>query len=339
MATDVPLSAHTVYQDLLQALLDCQVSEFVGKPLLREISGKHYWYAKSRLGDRVIQRYVGRDTPELRIRLAERQTIRRNEKAASERRSLQVAQLRAAQMPTPDRATARIVDALAKVGVFRLGGTLVGTHAFRLYDAELGARVTDEATAVTEDIDIAAFERLSLVLGDKVDPSLGETFRDLRLEPVPMLDRKGRTYRWRMEDGGAMVDILTPSFSEEEKLRKLESLGVWAQSLHFLNFLIADPIPAAMLYRSGVLVQIPRPERYAVHKLIVSQRRHGVANPKVKKDLLQADALIRTLAEDRPGELRLAYQTARDNGPSWRTALDSALAMRPAIASHIAALT
>ena len=329
MAADVPLSAHTVYHDLLQALLDQQVTGLVGKPLLREISGKLYWYAKSRLGDRVVQRYIGPDTVDLRARLAERQTKRENDKAAGERRSLQVAQLRAARLPAPDRATARIVDALAKVGVFRLGGTLVGTHAFRLYDAELGARVTDETTAATEDIDIAAFERLSLALGDKVDPSLSETFRDLRLEPVPMLDRKGRTYRWRMDDGGAMLDILTPSFNEEETLRKLESLGVWAQSLHFLNFLIADPIPAAMLYRSGVLVQIPRPERYAVHKLIVSQRRRGIANPKVKKDLLQAQALIRTLAHDRPGELRLAYRTARDNGPAWRAALDGALAARP----------
>jgi hypothetical protein len=142
-----------------------------------------------------------------------------------------------------------------------------------------------------------------------------------------------------MIDDSATVDILTPSFDSEEGLRKLEALGVWAQSLHFLNFLIADPIPAVMLYRSGVLVQIPRPERYAVHKLIVSQRRRGSDNPKVRKDLLQAEALIRILTEDRPAELRMAWQTARDNGPAWRTALDAALAIRPAIASHIAALT
>ena len=42
------------------------------------------------------------------------------------------------------------------------------------------------------------------------------------------------------------------------------ALGVSAQALHHLNYLIAEPIQAAVLYRSGVLVQIPRPERYAI---------------------------------------------------------------------------
>lgn len=338
MAATLPLSAQTTYQDLLDALLRRAAAEHPGKPMLRTISGKDYWYANERIGDRVIQRYIGRDTPELRQRLQEAGQDRDLAEVAEERRTLQVAQLRAARLPTPDRTTGKIVEALAKVGVFRLGGTLVGTHAFRLYDAELGARVTNETTAVTEDIDIAAFERLSLVLGDKVDPSLGDTFRDLRLKPVPMLDRKGRSYRWRMDEDGATVDLLTPSFNEQETLRKLEAFGVWAQSLHFLNFLIADPIPAAMLYRSGTLVQIPRPERYAVHKMIVSQRRRGTGNPKVKKDLLQAEALIRTLAQDRPVELRLAYRTARETGTSWSAALDGALAMRPSIADMLADL-
>jgi hypothetical protein len=70
-----------------------------------------------------------------------------------------------------------------------------------------------------------------------------------------------------------LVEFLTPSFRSEEDIRELPALGVAAQSLHFLNYLIAEPIKAAALYRSGVLVQIPRPEAYAVHKLIVANRR------------------------------------------------------------------
>jgi hypothetical protein len=42
-----------------------------------------------------------------------------------------------------------------------------------------------------------------------------------------------------------------------EQIRDLPALGVSAQSRHFLNYLIADPIKAAVLDRSGVLVQIP----------------------------------------------------------------------------------
>jgi hypothetical protein len=42
-----------------------------------------------------------------------------------------------------------------------------------------------------------------------------------------------------------------------EQIRDLPALGVSAQSWHFLNHLIAYPIKAAVLDRSGVLVQIP----------------------------------------------------------------------------------
>ena len=111
----------------------------------------------------------------------------------------------------------------------------------------------------------------------------------------------------------------------------LEPLGVYAQALSFLNFLIADPIPAVGLYRSGVLVQVPRPERFAIHKLIVSQRRIGDAQAKARKDLAQAEALIAILAEDRPYALKDAFQIAQDNGPKWREAIAKSLQQRPQI--------
>lgn len=68
--------------------------------------------------------------------------------------------------------------------------------------------------------------------------------------------------RLLMDDAGSSIigRPHTPSFHPEEDVRDLPALGVAAQSLHFLNFLIAEPIKAAALYRSGVLIQIPRPE-------------------------------------------------------------------------------
>jgi len=115
-----------------------------------------------------------------------------------------------------------------------------------------------------------------------------------------------------------MVDFLAPKMREESDILMLEPLGVYAQALSFLNFLIAEPIPAVGLYRSGVLVQIPRPERYAIHKLIVAQRRAASSQAKAKKDLAQAEALIRILADDRPYTLAEAYETAISTGPKWK---------------------
>jgi len=136
-----------------------------------------------------------------------------------------------------------------------------------------------------------------------------------------------------MQGGGTMVDFLAPRMREDTETLLLAPLGVYAQALSFLNFLIAEPIPAVGLYRSGVLVQIPRPERYAIHKLIVAQRRFGNMQAKIRKDLAQAEVLIRLLMEDRPSALIEAYEKAINAGPKWKGAIKKSLAQRPEIAA------
>jgi hypothetical protein len=246
--------------------------------------------------------------------------------------------LRAEGIPQTDRANGSLLAAMERAGVFRLGGTVVGTHAFRQYEAELGVRYTLSELAQTGDLDIAQFERLSLALGDQVEENLASTFRALDFEALPSL--KGNSvWRWKQIASGAMIEFLTPSFRPEEDIRELPALGVAAQSLHFLNYLIADPIKAAVLYRSGVLVQIPRPERYAVHKLIVADRRQGGPDQiKSRKDRAQAAFLIRVLAEDRPGDLAEAYEDARTRGPQWRAHIDASLKRMPDTAALLAGL-
>ena len=110
--------------------------------------------------------------------------------------------------------------------------------------------------------------------------------------------------------------------------------------MNYLNFLIADPIHAVALYRSGVLVQIPRPERYAIHKLIVADRRHGGPDQaKSVKDRGQASFLIDVLAQDRPDDLAEAYADALSRGPRWRHRINSSLAKMPATKDVLAKLT
>src|SRR5262245_59559066 len=133
----------------------------------------------------------------MRQRIDRAQQDHEADKEFERRCSSLAAQLRAAGLPSVDRDTGKILNAMARVGVFRLGGTLVGTHAFRLYSAELGVPLS-ETMAVTDDVDIAAFENLKLVVEDAVAPSLAETFMELRLEPVPNLDTRGRSTRWKM---------------------------------------------------------------------------------------------------------------------------------------------
>lgn len=326
------------WADLLRMLKDSSVSPLKGSATRKVIGGRGYWYDRYRLGSEVVDRYIGEDSAELRARLEREAEISQARKANERERARLLRVLRAEGYLMADAQTGQVVSAMARAGVFRLGGTLVGTHAFRLYEGELGVRIGFDQAAVTDDIDIASFERLSLALGDQVEEPLSEVFAQLKFDPLPALE-PGRVWRWRQTNRTTLVEFLTPSFAEDEGLRELPALGVSAQSLHFLNYLIAAPIQVPLLYRSGTLVQVPRPERFAIHKLIVADRRRGGPEAlKARKDQAQAAFLIEVLSEERPGDLAEAYEQALDNGPAWRARLAATLARMPETQAVLSAL-
>ncbi|WP_028712981.1 MULTISPECIES: GSU2403 family nucleotidyltransferase fold protein [unclassified Paracoccus (in: a-proteobacteria)] len=338
MAQHLSAVAVAAWTDLLRHLKDAAVSELRGTPRLKKVGQKGYWYDHFRIGDKTVDRYIGEDGEELRARLARQEALREAERQSQRERSRLMRILRAEGCLMTDRGSGQVISAMARAGVFRLGGTLVGTQAFRCYEGELGIRIGFDQTAMTDDIDIASFERLSLVLGDQVTEPLAEVFRDLRFDPLPSLEGQ-RVWRWRQGEQQTLVEFLTPCFDGTEGLRDLPALGVSAQSLHYLNFLIAQPIRVPLLYRAGFLIQVPRPERYAIHKLIVAdRRREGPDALKARKDRAQAEFLIEALAEERPEDLRDAYETAMGQGPSWRARLAATLARMPHLRDRLQAL-
>ncbi len=325
-----PLSsiAMSAYTDLVRLLKDDALSGVAGKPTLKHRGDKAYWYAARRVGTEMRFIYIGEDSDEIRARIDSIEDLRATAKERQAERSRLVRLLRAEGLTPTDRATGSILSAMAAAGTFRLGGTIVGTNAFRLYEGELGIRLPLGGMASTGDIDIAQFEKLSLALEDQVDPGLAETFTALKFAPLPGLN-KGQTWRWAQGGSGQLVEFLTPAFGDET-VRELPALGVNAQALNYLNFLIAEPIHAAALYRSGILVQVPRPERYAIHKLIIADRRRdGDGSLKASKDREQAAFLIEAMAEDRPDDLSRAYLAALEIGPRWRERIGNSLKRMP----------
>ncbi len=329
--------AQAAYHDLCRLLMDDAASEIIGTPQILMRSGRGYWYDLHRVGTSVRNRYLGEDSPEMADRMARHAELSSNAKARAEERTRLVRTLRAEGLASVDRTTGSLLVGMERAGVFRRGGTLVGTQAFKLYEGELAIRLGKTDLTQTGDIDIAQFEHLSLAIGDKVEENLAQTFKALNFDPIPGI-RTTSVWRWRQTTSTAMVEFLTPSFRPEEDIRELPALGVAAQSLHFLNYLIAEPIKAAALYRSGVLVQIPRPEAYAIHKLIVANRRTGPDQLKSRKDRAQAALLIEALAEDRPDELREAHEDALSRGPQWRKHIEATLSRMPDTAERLTAL-
>lgn len=328
---EIPASLQTTYANLLQAHLNQPDFDFDGAPFTVERRGKLYWYVNQRSvgASPIRQRYLGPDTDEMRIRIDAMRDRKADREAFRGSCTRMVAQLRAGGIAGIDRQTGTALRALVRSGVFRLGGTLVGTQAFRHYDLELGVALSasdgaDAQLRETQDLDIASFERLSNTVEDEADPDITQALVELGYKPISRLERNKPT-SWRHAHSTYDIDFLTPCFNEKQGPTHLKSFNLWAQGLHYLDFLIKDPMPAVSIYMEGLLLQVPRPERYAIHKLIVSQQRAPGSGTKARKDIQQARAIIWAMAQDRLHEISSALAEADGMGPKWRAALDLAL--------------
>jgi hypothetical protein len=316
----IPLVAQTTYAELLER---CEASSFSrafpedGTFSSKTIKDRRYWYFQTSTAHGRVQRYVGPETPELLERITHHRELRDDEK---ERRALVSALTRSFGLPPPIAPIGDLVAALARAGVFRLRSVLVGTVAYQSYPAILGTKLSN-ALLQTGDVDIAQFTSVSVAVGDQTPPML-EVLRavDKTFREVPHTAGHRHTTSY-IGKGGLRVDLVTPNEgSDTDRPQSLPALGTDAQPLRYLDYLIHEPLKAVMLHGSGILVLVPAPERFAVHKLILAlQRPIGAA--KRDKDVAQAGALILALLEKRSEDLRLAWDEAYERGPQWRKML------------------
>ena len=311
------LAFQTTYAELLdQCALDAFDEAFpeAGAFVAKEVGGRRYWYFQLPASQKQKQRYVGPESPQLLKHIEQHRQAREAERT---RRSLVSTLVRSAALPRPLPRIGEVVAALAKAGVFRLRGVLVGTVAYQTYPGLLAMRLP-AASLATGDVDIAQFSNISVAVKDATAPMLDVLKAvDASFRAVPHLHDSRRSVTYRAADG-MRVDFLTPNEGPAtDKPRRLPSLGTDAEPLRFLDFLIHSPEPAVLLHGIGVYVLVPAPERYAVHKLIVAQRRVGPGNVKRGKDLVQSQALLDRLVETRPRELRAVWREAERRSAKW----------------------
>jgi hypothetical protein len=102
-------------------------------------------------------------------------------------------------------------------------------------------------------------------------------------------------------------DLLMPAAGDTAEVQAVPELGAHATALPYLRYLLTETQMGAALSNHGVVaVRVPVPERFALHKLIVSQLRIGRPE-KSRKDLDQAAALIAALGENHPGAIESAF--------------------------------
>lgn len=287
-ATLQPIIA-TVFSDLVQQV---ETAPLAGSVYTRRRDGIGYIYAKLPVGRDRVDRFVGKAGDPAAE--AEVQSLRLGADLAKKRRDI-VSLLKRDRLAGPDRILGAALDAIAFAGLFKQGAVLVGTAAYMLFEPLVGRRLP-AATLMTGDLDLAT-ARLALA----ADPPEAMEKILSRADPsftgIPQLDRGAPSSRFR-NDSGYLVDLLTPILRRTDRNpMPLAALEAGAAPLHYLDWLIADPVPTVALWGSGIAVNVPQPARFAVHKLILAQRRDPANRHKRLKDLEQARALIEALSD------------------------------------------
>jgi len=202
------------------------------------------------------------------------------------------------------------IASLTRYGVFEAGASLIGSNAFGVILNRLGVKSTAFST---EDIDIARNDSLAF----RTPPSAGflTMLKDsgIPFVEVPGLDPKSPATSFKQRGKGRFhVDLLVPSRNEDFPVVAVPELAAHATGLPYLDYLLEESQMAMLVARQGCCpVRVPVPERFAIHKLVISRLRVG-RDAKAAKDVRQAAILAAVLGEQQPG----ALEAARNSVPA-----------------------
>lgn len=319
-----PLSsaAHTAYAQVLDAVhgaeLTRSITNLAGTFARKRVKGRIYWYYQYMdIGGRKRQIYVG---PEGARVLA---LVKAHGDAGAPEA---IDRLVRSALALGNTAVAvrhyRVVQRLADYGFFRAGGVLVGTHAFVAFGTMLGVRWSQ--ALLTQDVDFAhAGKSIAIALPTDFELDVNAAIESLQMGLLPIQHMDGTTGASFLDpaDPAFCLDFLTPLHRGGLTPYRHRQLGILLQPLRFMEYLLESLEQGALLGPGGaVLVNLPDPVRYALHKLIVAGERPLARAAKARKDLQQAAALLEVLV-DHVGEggITDAWTDLLCRGPGWRS--------------------
>jgi hypothetical protein len=336
--TELSLSAQTAYAELAEAThateLHRTVAYLNGSFASKDVKGRKYWYFQFRdIDGKVRQLYVGPDG----------EVVRRLISQAGERDARALEPLaRAAIALGCERVLPRhfrIIRRLSEYGFFHAGGVLVGTHAFLALGNVLGVRWTEGAR--TQDVDFAhAGNNISIALPTDLKVDVHQALQSLEMGFLPISSfggSAGATYL-NPKAPTLRLDFLTARNRGGDAPVTPKNLNVALQPLKFMEFVLEHPIQGAVFCEEGsVMVNVPSPARYALHKLLVWGERTQAYRTKAAKDLRQAAALISFYKQYRAQELAETWRELQSRGRGWRSRAEEGLRALSAFAPELQA--
>ena len=316
---DLPASAQTAYAQLFDAALAADhvrsVSDLSGSFAAKTVKGRKYWYYQCiQPSGALTQHYVGPDSA----------TVRRLIEGAKERGALgaleplvRVANALGCAKLIPKHE--RVLRRLAEYGFFRAGGILVGTHAFLAYGNMLG--VAWSRPGLTHDIDFAhAGRAISLALPSTLKVKTAAAIDSLAMGFLPITQLAGKSGATFLnpKEPEFRLDFLTTRHRGGEEPFFHPQLNVVLQPLPFMEFSLEHVEQAAVFSREKVvLVNVPDPARFALHKLIIYGERTGSYRAKASKDLSQSASLLSYLWKHQRRTVTSALDDLHGRGKGW----------------------
>jgi hypothetical protein len=318
--SSLSLSAQTAYAELFsqtQAFeIDNALGGLVGAFHRRTLKGREYWYFASRDMDQKLRMvYVGPDNERVRALVGRFGEARQDKPLVTPARMA----IAAGGSPAAPKHF-RIIKRLAEYGFFRGGGILIGTHAFLAMGNMFGVRWHDGAA--TLDVDFAhAGQNVSVALPADLRIDVHGALESLEMGLLPISQFNGQSgaqYR-NPRDQELRLDFLT-SMTRDGQPVVMPNLNLTLEPLKFMEFSLEHPLQACVFSSLGAcIVNLPLPERYAVHKLVVYGERPVSERAKASKDLLQAASLAGYfLANGQANMFNEAWRDALGRGKGWR---------------------
>jgi hypothetical protein len=319
--TDLSPAAQTNFAELFEqaqaAALDRSLSDLPGSFNRKTVKGRDYWYWQVRdLQGVNRQIYLGPDDERL-ARLIRLHGEGKSSKS-SDLGPLAGACAALGCMTVISQHFA-VVNRMAEHGFFRAGGVLIGTHAFIAMANMLGVRWTSGWR--TNDADVAhAGKNVSIALAENARADLHDAITSLEMGLLPqhsLAAGPAATYISARKD--IRVDLLTTAGRRDDAYL-YEPLNVNLQPLKFMEFSLEQTTRTVLISgEQAVLVNIPSPMRYAMHKLVIMGEREQAFRIKIAKDAGQVAALAEYGMQRSPAALQAAADDLMSRGPGWRS--------------------
>lgn len=323
----LPLETQTLYAELLEYLLTVEAMRTMGSLKgtfqVRERNNQSHIYFRTSEGGQGRQEfYLGPDSPETREIMRGYESSRPVAEEA-QKRSLRLATMvRGGGAATTDRDTEKILHSLAQAGMFRLGGVLIGTHAFAAIGNAMGVRWASHLR--TQDVDFGTLVRTPNITFGL--PSLGLAATDipaaidaLKMGFIPHINLHTPHHHTSFVIDGQehRIDLLTyPQGTDRTKPVFIPKFKAHAEPLEYMDYLLEGTFPGVVLGpKQPILVTLPDPARFALHKLLISGNRSTSQAAKAPKDRAQARIVLSFLAEERPDDVGRAVEALH---PKWR---------------------